>query len=288
MTFVADRPALEALETAALSAARAADVEIRRASNPSEVTAISELLAKIWGTAVAASPGPRNILLAIADTGGYVAGAWRDGNVIGASFGVTYLDADVAGLRSQVTGAAITGVGVGTALKRHQMMWAASVGLDRITWTFDPLVRRNAHFNLNTLGARVVRFVPDFYGALDDGFSGSDETDRCVVRWDVTDRPTPLREHSPRGPDADIVLVDRNGRRGDPIDHSLMASNTGLLIATPDDITKLRRSDPVGVARWRSSLRTAFVEALELGLVAYELTPGGAYRFRAPVTREHR
>ena len=58
------------------------------------------------------------------------------------------------------------GSSVGFALKQHQRAWALQRGLSRITWTFDPLVRRNAYFNLVKLGATAVAFHRDFYGSM--------------------------------------------------------------------------------------------------------------------------
>ena len=70
---------------------------------------------------------------------------------------------------------------VGFALKQHQRAWALARDLDLITWTFDPLVRRNAYFNLAKLGAEVTGYHEDFYGPMHDALNQGDESDRCVV-----------------------------------------------------------------------------------------------------------
>jgi hypothetical protein len=66
-------------------------------------------------------------------------------------------------LHSHVTGVvdSMRHAGVGRAIKLHQRDWAAERGLDWITWTFDPLVRRNAWFNIAILGADVHSYLPD-------------------------------------------------------------------------------------------------------------------------------
>ena len=61
------------------------------------------------------------------------------------------------------------GTAVGFVLKQHQRSWALERDIDTIEWTFDPLVRRNAYFNLTKLGARLVGYVDNFYGKLHDG-----------------------------------------------------------------------------------------------------------------------
>ena len=232
----------------------------------------------VWGTSPTASPGPRNVLTAIADTGGYVAGAWSEGELVGASFGLTYLDGAEPCLRSQVTGVLHPGRGVGEALKRHQQQWAAEHGLHRITWTFDPLVRRNARFNLGRLGAQIVRFVPNFYGSLDDGLNGTDETDRCVVSWEVTG---PLvnaedcrSDELLRATHAALLVPAADGT---PTVNELAVAP--LLVATPVDIVTLRQTDPAGAGAWRHAIRAAFSRAFDSGLVADLITTDGYYRF---------
>ena len=74
--------------------------------------------------------------------------------------------------------------GVGTALKAAQRTLAADMGYNKIMWTYDPLVRRNAHLNLGKLGASVVEFVPDYYGPYRSDQQSRDAlTDRFVVSW---------------------------------------------------------------------------------------------------------
>ena len=268
------------LRQTAVDAAARAGVVVRVARTNDEIRRISALLAEVWGTTLAASPGPRNVLTAIADTDGYVVGAWADdGSLVGASYGVTYLDGGEPCLRSQVTGVLQPRRGVGEAIKRHQQWWAAEHGMRRITWTFDPLVRRNAHFNLDRLGARIVRFVPDFYGPLDDGLNGSDATDRCVVSWTAPGGIAP-----PAGRTSHELRRDGHGALlvadadGNPVVHTIDAP--AVLVATPADIVELRRQQPEMALAWRRAVRSAFSLAFDAGLVADLITVDGHYRFR--------
>ncbi len=262
--------------------AERAGVEVRVVRSASEIRAVSELLAVVWGTSALASPGPRNVLSAIADTGGYVAGAWIADELVGASFGVTYLDVDGPALRSQVTGTVRPRHGIGEALKQHQRAWAQARGMRRITWTFDPLVRSNAHFNLDRLGARIVRFVPDFYGSLDDGLNGADETDRCVVSWELAAMACPAPPVT-----SGELLADGSHRvalAADADGAPLLGESAwpALLVATPADIVELRRSSPHLAVRWRHAVRDAFSAAFAAGLEADRITIDGAYRFARP------
>ncbi|NDF83049.1 MAG: hypothetical protein EB130_07820 [Actinobacteria bacterium] len=89
--------------------------------------------------------------------GGHASLAEVDGVVVGATWGFLASHEGRLGLHSHVTGvlSAHANAGVGLALKHHQWQWASKQGLDFVTWTFDPLVRRNAYFNLVKLGANV-------------------------------------------------------------------------------------------------------------------------------------
>src|SRR6185312_17408828 len=72
---------------------------------------------------------------------------------------------------------------IGYALKLHQRAWALDRGLDTVTWTFDPLVRRNAYFNTVKLAARPVEYLVNFYGEMTDEINVGQGSDRLLVEW---------------------------------------------------------------------------------------------------------
>lgn len=78
---------------------------------------------------------------------------------------------------------AARGRGIGVALKLRQRAICLEHGITEMRWTYDPLIRRNAHLNLVRLGAEVIAFHPDFYGELRDAITGADHSDRFEVRW---------------------------------------------------------------------------------------------------------
>jgi predicted GNAT superfamily acetyltransferase len=148
--------------------------------------------------------------------GGYFGIASVDGQPVGASFGL--LSDHGRGLHSHMAGVIkeFAGTGVGRGLKNHQRSWAASEGIETITWTFDPLIRRNAWFNLVRLGVTVTDYRVNYYGALGDEINGDDESDRLMVSW-----PTMI---DPRSGVSEPIVGD-------------------LLIETPPDIESIR---PIG------------------------------------------
>ncbi len=101
---------------------------------------------------------PPNLLQALAHSGNYAVGLYRDDVLVGAS--VAFFAAPAArSMHSHITGVLpdLPVAGLGRVLKQHQREWALAREVGHITWTFDPLVARNAHFNLRVLGARVDR-----------------------------------------------------------------------------------------------------------------------------------
>jgi predicted GNAT superfamily acetyltransferase len=215
---------------------------IRELTEVAELVAVADLLASIWGRGAADRPVAPELLRAMAVTGNYVAGASDGGELVGASFGFLAQD----GLHSHITGVVGTGRGVGHALKQHQREWALRHGLKTISWTFDPLVRRNAHFNLAKLGARPVAYLPDFYGAMPDAINGADKTDRLMVRWDLVDSP----KWTDLGPGVAALSLGDNGQ---PVEGK--ADGPVVFVATPPDIEALRRTDPALARSWRSASR---------------------------------
>ena len=73
--------------------------------------------------------------------------------------------------------------GVGARLKWAQRERALAEGRKFIKWTWDPMLSRNAHFNLNRLGATVDRYAENFYG--DDKNTGL-ESDRLFATWNLS------------------------------------------------------------------------------------------------------
>ncbi len=158
-------------------------LDVRELHTMEDLDTISRLYAEIWGTAADSPPVSAEVMRALSHAGNYVAGAYEQGHLVGASVGF-YGDPVGTTLHSHITGAS-QGRGIGLALKLHQRRWALDRGLKRITWTYDPLIRRNAYFNLVKLGARPEEYLRSFYGAMDDAINGGDESDRVLTAWDL-------------------------------------------------------------------------------------------------------
>ncbi|MER7432527.1 GNAT family N-acetyltransferase [Nonomuraea rubra] len=198
---------------------------------------------------------------ALTHAGNYVSGAFDGDRMIGASVGFFGQDST---LHSQNTGTA-AGQGIGFELKLHQRLWALDRGISRITWTYDPLVRRNAHFNLAKLGARPAKYLPNFYGVMADAINHGDESDRILAVWPLTDprveaaaRREPCLPSVPE--DAVVGLADDGDR---PVEGR--TDGRVVLVAVPEDIERLRGVDTGAARAWRHAVRDVLGALMEEG-----------------------
>lgn len=245
-------------------------MHIRELDDNAATHEAAALFDRIWNSAHVLDP---STLRALAHTGNYVAGAYAGATLVGASVGFFAADGH---LHSHITGIAPEhqGHGVGRALKQHQREWTLARGRTAISWTFDPLVGRNAYFNLHTLGAVATDYLADFYGALDDGINAGDATDRLFVMWrldplDVPPAPSP----------ADVpARLDRSG--DEPVPGA--GGTRAFTVAVPPDIEKLRGAAPALAIRWRMAVRDALTEALAGGYRIAGITRDGRYVLEQP------
>lgn len=214
-------------------------VTVRQLDQLDDLRGIDELFVSVWGPGIPALGV--ELLRALSHEGGYVAGAFREGTLVGASVGFLGQRGGRLSLHSHATGVSprTRGLNVGRALKLHQRDWASARGVELITWTFDPLVRRNAWFNIGRLGALPVDYLVDFYGPMSDAINAGDASDRLLMAWEIS----PPALVSP--------AVDDDHR----------------LIPTPEDIETLRVTDPIAARTWRLRLREELLEPVTQGRV---------------------
>jgi predicted GNAT superfamily acetyltransferase len=183
-----------------------------------------------------------NLLQAMIHSGAYLSGAFVDGVCVGAAFA---FPATTGGLHlhSHMTAVldSFRDKGIGHALKVDQYKWAKQNNYKEITWTFDPLVARNAKLNVLKLGVDISAYYPNFYGDMPDELNAGDESDRVMASLKlVGDAPTPRTAIS-------------------------APEKSAVLIAIPDDIVAIRGKDLAENLRWRRSVRDEFVSALARG-----------------------
>lgn len=235
------------------------DVTIRRVETLPEYHECLTIQEETWGRDFRELVPPA-ILMVAQKLGGVCAGAFAPNErMLGFVFGMTGIRegrlvhwSDLLAVRPEARGAHI-----GERLKHYQRDLVRAVGVDTMYWTFDPLVARNAHLNLNRLGARPVEYVANMYGS-DTGspLHGDLATDRLIVAWDLTTPVgVPQRTHRPG------VLVNPVSPDGLPSLNSLPRTSR-VRIAIPHD---LETEPNDGREIWRAVTREAFVTYLSWG-----------------------
>src|SRR3954467_4250769 len=245
-------------------------VEVR---SEREARAAVTVLGDVWHRDDGQPPLPPELAWAFAHSGNYVALAMAGDQPVAAAIGFRGDDSIGPHLHSHIAGVLPQwqGSGVGYLIKEHQRSWALAHGIDRVTWTFDPLVSRNAYFNVVKLGAQLTRYYVDFYGQMDDGINDGDETDRCLVTWRLgspqataaaAGRHTATDVAAARAAGAvDLLVADVDGAP------RLSLTDAAVrLVQVAGDVVGLRRRDPAAAQAWRRALRRALVPAFEEGL----------------------
>lgn len=193
-------------------------------------------------------------LRALQQSGNYVVGLFDDSEgedrMVGASIAF-FGEPGKRTMHSHITALLpeYRGRGWGRELKEHQRQWAFSREVGRITWTFDPLVARNAHFFLTVLGARATGYTVNQYGIFGGGDAG-DESDRLDVEWALADIAKP--------PASDAVVAT---------------------VEIPADVEGMRETDPAAAHEWRLRLRADIEEQLSQGRRLAGFETGRGYLF---------
>jgi predicted GNAT superfamily acetyltransferase len=274
---------------AADAAASAAGVQLRELSDLADLAAVCRLYDAIWRPDPTSPPVTAELLRALTKAGNYVAGAYDGDQLVGACMGFFGPPADKA-MHSHIAGVSAPALGraVGYALKLHQRAWALARGVATIGWTFDPLVRRNAYFNLAKLAADPAEYLTNFYGGMRDGINGDDETDRLLVHWDLAgDKVIAACAGTPYRVDASAELargaVVGLGRSDGDLPVAGTADGETVLVAVPTDIETLRSNEPAAAEAWRVALREVLSVLLADGARITGFDRTGWYR----LTRAH-
>ncbi|MEE1742487.1 GNAT family N-acetyltransferase [Streptomyces sp. BE147] len=264
---------------AAERAAHGAGVSVRELHEPEEILAACRLLDRVW------QPDPGNPLITpelmrvFAHSGSYVVGVHLDGRMTGVCLGFlasTGLHSHIAGVDGDARGR-----NIGYTVKLHQRAWALERGITTVTWTFDPLISRNAYFNLAKLGAVPSEYLTDFYGTMHDAVNAGTETDRLLVRWELTGEAAVRAAAGTPG----LVTADSPGARtvvgldAKPDGRPAVGRRDGdtVLVHVPAQMEKLRRTDPDVAREWRYALREVLGGLMEQGHAVTGFTRDGWY-----------
>jgi predicted GNAT superfamily acetyltransferase len=261
--------------------ADAAGVELTPVRGMDDAASAARVVAAVWGEDIL-DPA---LLWAMAFAGNVAILARRGSEAVG--FVMGFLGAD-GGLHvhSHILGVLPEhrATGVGHALKLAQRAACLDQGVGEIRWTFDPLVARNARFNLVKLGTVATRMLPHFYGDMRDAVNRGDRSDRFEVRWRLTsERAERALRGDPPDPPHGPRLLSAEGPADAPTPAATrQAAVPGSRVVVPRDYHALRARDQDLARRWRAATAGAFADCFDAGLVGTWFGGEGAYVFDAP------
>jgi predicted GNAT superfamily acetyltransferase len=233
------------------AAAAAAGTTLRPLISVEDARALNRVIVRTWGDQTL----DQEVVRALGVSGNVPWGAEADGELIGFVLGWAGVDEDGLHVHSHML-ATIPDrrhAGVGTALKLAQRAQALGQGIEVMRWTFDPMVARNAWFNLGKLGVVIDRFERDFYGPMRDEINAGERSDRFTVRWDLRREPGPRRVE------------------------------TGHRVPVPAEYLDLRAHDPEAARAARDEVAEAVEAVLGEGLVGAAFDrEASAYIFARP------
>lgn len=246
-----------------------AAVTTRSVHDVAGLAAVTDYFSDVWQTLRSAPPYPAEVLHSLVHAGGAVHAVYDGERLAGASVAVLGPPGDTYSL------VAAADQGLGHVVKQAQRAWALERGARTMRWTYDPLVGRNARFNLAKLGATGTEYLVDFYGAMADGVNDGDESDRLTVIWDLAATVTPY-DSPDRTPDREAAPATHRAPDGAPLarrDHD----DLHVWCRVPDDVVKLRAAEPALALRWRRAVREVFTQAFAQGFTATGMSRDGWY-----------
>jgi predicted GNAT superfamily acetyltransferase len=242
--------------------ASADNIIIRMCLDFDELNACVELQREVWGFSDL-DLVPLRLFVVSETIGGQVIGAFDGKQMVGFALSIPgtrsghpYLHSHMLAVRESHRNS-----GLGRRIKLVQRENALTRGFELIEWTFDPLEIKNAHLNLERLGAVARRYNINQYGISSSHLQGGLPTDRLVAEWWLRSRRV------------DQLLT--TGKRPDfKVERSL---------AVPAQIYQWKTSEADrGRAREvQSKNREEFLKAFAEGLavLGYERDPAGNGKF---------
>ena len=259
-------------------------VTIRDLRTIDELAQLKTVEKEVWGMADDDAI-PLTLAVALKASGNIFVGAFDKAKsekekMVGFAFGFLGREHGVTTIHSHMLAVleAYRHLDLGAKLKQAQRERALAMGVQEMTWTFDPLQSRNAHFNFGKLGVVSETYKVDFYGPETSSVLHRNGTDRLWVRWLLNSRRVRDRiaGTSGRAETLDALrllapLVRFDGK-GKPARAELgeALGRERVSIEIPGDILTVERAD-MGLAReWRETTRWAFRESLKAGFLVAE------------------
>lgn len=286
-------------------------LDIRPITSLSDMRQAEEVQRATWGISDLEIVSV-HMLHALQHNGSPLIGAYEGDRLVGFCLGVLGT-VDTPDRRDQVAAARLkmysvmAGVlpayqshNLGFRLKAAQREFALRIGVRLITWTYDPLESRNAHFNIAKLGAVCHTYHQDFHGNL-GGINAGLPTDRFEVEWWVTSNRVVRKMERARRPLSLAIILqsgallvneatfNQDGFPTPPANFVSYPSNL-MLVEVPADFQAIKQQDLALAQQWRAHTRSLFTQLFSDGFVVTDFVTdtdaGGRQRSYYLLTHE--
>lgn len=245
-------------------------IQIRALKTIAELKAVEDLQVEVWGCSEREIL-PSLTLIPLLDIGGVLLGAFVEQELIGFVVGFPGFEAGQPVLHSDMLAvkAEYRSTGLGYRLKLEQRLLALANGIEKITWTFDPLQAANAHLNFGKLGVIADRYKVNYYGETSSALHRTG-TDRLWVTWWLSsvrvkqrvEQPVFSAANNPLTDFASIPALLKVGTDGEPQTFPVDWKHDSIRIEIPHDINAIVSADEALARRWRAATRAQFTAAL--------------------------
>ena len=217
---------------------------------------------------------PLTMLAAARESGGLLIGAYDGPSLVGFAFGFVGLEDGETVHHSHMLAVRSSHRrhNLGYKLKLAQRERALQQGINRMTWTFDPLQSLNANFNFGKLGVLADEYKVNFYGETTSSPLHQTGTDRLWVTWllnspRVEERVDQTFRPDPSDPVEATLVRCLDGHIPERSARVSEAGGGFAAIEIPVDFSSIERNDPNLARLWRDTTRASFSEALAAGFV---------------------
>jgi predicted GNAT superfamily acetyltransferase len=254
-------------------------ISLRDIDGHDELQKIRAVEKIVWGLADH-DVMPLTLMIAMQAAGSLWIGAYRGKDLVGFAFGFPGFEGGKLMVHSHMLAvlSSYRDSNLGYRLKLAQRDRVLRDGIQTMTWTFDPLQSKNAHFNFAKLGVVSDQYKVNFYGPETSSVLHRNGTDRLWVTWQLNSKRVQQRL---QGKDERVLLLDtlanvpplvRFGGTGRPLASELSNSlaRQRICIEIPSDINSVERDDPSLAKEWRETTRWAFTESLRAGFCVTE------------------
>jgi predicted GNAT superfamily acetyltransferase len=171
-------------------------IEIREVVTQKEFEICSALQKEVFSLPDIETSPVRHFVIT-KNSGGFILGAFIDGKMVGFVLSMAGIRGQQRFFYSHLTAVLkdFQNHGIGSKLKWAQREFALAQDINYIKWTFQPVLARNAFFNLNRLGAVIKHYSPNFYGTDYPNLQGETESlgldsDRLFAEWHLDSKKT--------------------------------------------------------------------------------------------------